>query len=79
MSVALSCGVGHRRDLDPALQWLWRRPAAVALIRSLAWELAYATCVALKKAKKKSRCWKHSKFENSIQMFNIILWNILGK
>ena len=29
------CGVGHRCGLDPALLWLWlwRRPAAVALIR----------------------------------------------
>ena len=31
---AMSCGVGHRRGLDPALLWLWRRPAAVAPIRS---------------------------------------------
>ena len=29
--------------------WLWHRPAAVALIRPLAWELAYAASVALKK------------------------------
>ena len=26
------CGVGHRHDLDLALLWLWRRPAAIALI-----------------------------------------------
>ena len=34
---------------DPALLWLWCRPAAVALIRSLAWGLPYVTGVALKK------------------------------
>ena len=22
----MSCGVSHRRSLDPALLWLWRRP-----------------------------------------------------
>ena len=34
---------------DPALLWLWCRPAAVALIRPLAWEAPYATGAALKK------------------------------
>ena len=34
----MSCGVGHRRGLDPVLLWLWRRPAAIAPIRPLAWE-----------------------------------------
>ena len=28
---------------DPALLWLWFRPAVVALIRPLAWEPPYAT------------------------------------
>ena len=32
--LALSCGVGHRRGLDPVLLWLWRRPVATAPIRS---------------------------------------------
>ena len=44
----MSCGVGHRRDLDLALLWLWHSPAALALIRPLAWELPYAIGVALK-------------------------------
>ena len=35
---ALSCGVGHICSLDLALLWLWRRPVAIALIRTLAWE-----------------------------------------
>ena len=31
------------------LLWLWRRPVAVAAIQPLAWELLYATGVALKR------------------------------
>ena len=38
----MSCGIGCRHRLDPALPWLWCRPAA-------AWELAYAVGVALKR------------------------------
>ena len=34
---------------DLVLLWLWRRLAAIALIRPLAWEPPYATGVALKK------------------------------
>ena len=50
----MSCGVGRRRGSDPMLLWLWRRPAATAPIRPLAWEPPYATGAALKhKAKKK--------------------------
>ena len=40
---------------DLALLWLWCKLAATALIRPLAWELLYATCVALKIQKKKER------------------------
>ena len=36
---------------DLVLLWLWCRPAAKAQIRPLAWELAYATGVALKRKK----------------------------
>ena len=35
--------------------WLWCRPASIALIPPLAWELPYATDVALKRQKKKRR------------------------
>ena len=38
---------------DPALLWLWCRPAAAALVRPLAWELPYTSGVALKKKSKK--------------------------
>ena len=36
---------------DPVLLWLWCRPAAAAPVWSLAWELPYATGVALKSKK----------------------------
>ena len=49
----MSCGVGRRRSLDPALLWLWHRLPAVVPIRPLAWELPYALGMALKKKKKK--------------------------
>ena len=48
----MSCGVDHRRGLDPVLLWLWRRLTAVAPIRPLAWEPPYATGAALKKQNK---------------------------
>ena len=48
----MSYGVGLRCGSDPALLWLWRRPAAVALIRPLAWEHPYAAGAALKRKKK---------------------------
>ena len=47
-SVAMNCGVGRRHGWDSTLLWLWDRPAAVALIQSLVWELPYAVGVALK-------------------------------
>ena len=50
----MSCGVGRRRSSDPAL-WLWCRPSAIALIRSLAWEPPYATGEALKRQKTKKK------------------------
>ena len=47
----MSFGVGCKRGLDLALLWLWRRLAATALIRPLAWEPPYASGVALEKTK----------------------------
>ena len=47
--IAMSCGAGHRRGLDLALLWLWRRPVATAPIGPLAWEPPYASGVALKR------------------------------
>ena len=37
--------------------WLWHRPAAIALIGPLAWELLYATGAALKSKKKKKKIY----------------------
>ena len=45
----MSCGS------DPTLLWLWRRPAAAALIQPLAWEPPYAVGAALKSKKKKKK------------------------
>ena len=50
--VAMSCGMGHRRGSDLVLLWLWRRPAATAPIRSLAWEPPYAVGTGPKKINK---------------------------
>ena len=49
----MSCGVGGRRGSESVWLWLWRRPAAIAPIRALAWETPYAASVALKKKPKK--------------------------
>ena len=50
-----AAGMGHRCDLDPVLLWLWYRSADTVPIQPLAWELPYATNVALKKKRKKKR------------------------
>ena len=42
---------------DPALLWLWRRLAAAAPIRPLAWELPYAACAALENNKQTNKRW----------------------
>ena len=47
----MSCDVGHRCGSDPALPWLWHRPAATAPIRPLAWEPPYAAGATLEKTK----------------------------
>ena len=49
----MSCGVGRRHGSDPTL--LWRRPAATALIRPLAWEHPYAATAAQEMAKRQKQ------------------------
>ena len=49
----VSCGVDDRHGSDLMLLWLWRRPAAVAWIRPLAWEPPYDMSAALKTKNKK--------------------------
>ena len=51
----VSCGVGGRHSSDPALLWLWRRLAATAPIRPLAWEPLYAVGVAQEMAKRQKK------------------------
>ena len=53
--VAMSCDVVHRCNSDPALLWLWRRPAAMAPIQPLAWKITYATGAALQSKKQKRK------------------------
>ena len=60
--VAMSCGLRHRRSSDPALLWLWCRPAAVAPIRPLAWEPPYVSGAAPKS--KKTQKTKNQKQTN---------------
>ena len=42
-----SCSIGHRHSLDLALQWVWCKQAALALIRPLVREPPYAAAKAL--------------------------------
>ena len=51
----MSCGVGQKRGSDPALLWLWCRPAAIAPFQPLAWESSYAAGAAQEMAKKKKK------------------------
>ena len=62
----MSCGVGS----DLGFLWLWRRPAAAAVIQPRALEqLPYAMAVALKRPKKKE-CNTHTHFlENMILQY----------
>ena len=51
----MSCGIGCRHGSDPVLLWLWRRPAATALISPQAWEPPYGAGAALKGQKDKKK------------------------
>ena len=51
----MSSDIGHRCSLDPALLWLWHRPAAAAPIGPLAQDLPYADGYGPKKQKKKKK------------------------
>ena len=51
----MSCGVGRRRSSDPALLWLWRRPAATTLTWPLAWETTYAAGAAKEMEKRRKK------------------------
>ena len=51
----MSYSVGYRCGWDPALLWLWRRPAASVPIQPLDWEHPYAVGAALKSKSKKKK------------------------
>ena len=62
----MSCDVGCRRSLDPALLRLWRRSVAMAPTQPLAWESPYASGAVLEKEKRqKKRKKKKKKFINT--------------
>ena len=50
----MNYGVGRRHSSNLVLLWLWRRPAATALILPLAWEPPCAAGAALKGQKNTS-------------------------
>ena len=58
----MSCGVGCGCGSDLTLLWLWCRPAAIALIQPLAWELLHAVGAALKNTHTQKFCleWTNS-------------------
>ena len=66
-SVAVSCGVGHRRGLDLALLWLWCRLVTTAPIRPPAWEPPYATDTALEKTKRQKKKKEKKKINSFLQ------------
>ena len=61
----MSC---HRHSWDLVLLWLWCRPAAVALIRPLAWELLYAKGAALKRQKGQKKKKESSEIETELKL-----------
>ena len=69
-------GVGRRSGSDPKLLWLWRRLAATALIRPLAWEPPYAMGAAQEKAKRQN---KKQKNEKKNPPFLLVEWQIKFK
>ena len=71
----MSCGVACRRGSDPALLWLWFRPAATAPIRPLAWEPPYAAEAALEMAKRqKKRKKKKRKRSKANHMLSVLMF-----
>ena len=59
---------------DPALLWLWCRPAAVVLIRPLAWESPYAAGAALKRQKKTKQNKTESLFHSDDRSYFKIMY-----
>ena len=53
--ITVSCGLGHRCDLDLTLLWLWCRRRAKGLFHPLAGEFPHVEGAALKRQKKKKK------------------------
>ena len=71
----MSCGVGRRCSSNPALLWLWSRPAATALIGPLAGEPPYASSAALKRKTKRPKKKKKKKEVNLKTLYVIMQRN----
>ena len=67
----MSYAVGHRHSSDPSLLWLWRRPAATALIRPLALEPPHAVGAALEKAKRQKKEYEFLEFPSWLSEMNL--------
>lgn len=67
----MSCGVGHRCDLDLTLLWLW----CTALIQPLAWEPPYAGGAALEKAKRQKK--EKKKFLRQRNWAMELMWEMI--
>ena len=77
--MAVSCGVGCRRGLDPTWLWLWRRPVAAALIEPPAWEPPYAAGAALERGKRHNNTNRNSRSNSrSKNMYVYFLANVLS-
>ena len=63
----MNYGAGRRCGSDPALLWLWSRPAAAVLIQPLGWEPPYAAGTAPKKTKIKN--FKKEDFDRMLSDF----------
>ena len=66
--IVVSCGVGHRRGLDPELLWLRHSLVATAPIQPLAWEPPYASGAAQEIATTKDKKTKKKK-KKTLQEF----------
>ena len=66
----MTYGVGRRCSSDLVLLWLWCRLAATAPIQPLAWELPYATGVALKS--KKTKTTLHFQFQGHFRTYMML-------
>ena len=73
--IAMSFSLGHRCGLDPALLWLWCKPAAAALISNLiAWELPYPLGAALKiQRRRRRRKWRRREGGRNTQARMVII------